>query len=68
MKLVAGVCLFAFFTVAIPAQQQAPIRSGARTVAVYATVADPHGRLVPDLTQEAFELYDNGKLDRKSVV
>jgi Ca-activated chloride channel homolog len=45
-----------------PAQQQPPFRSGTRTVAVYATVTDSEGRLVPDLTQEDFEVYDNGKL------
>jgi VWFA-related protein len=41
--------------------QQPPIRSGARTVAVYATVTDKDGRLVPDLGREAFEVRDNGK-------
>ena len=43
-----------------PAQQQ-PFKSGARTVAVYATVTDADGRLVPDLVREDFEIYDNGK-------
>jgi VWFA-related protein len=52
---------------AIPAapDQAAPqdrvFRSGARTVAVYVTVADAGGRLVPDLTRDDFEVYDNGK-------
>jgi Ca-activated chloride channel homolog len=46
--------------VAAPAGQQ-PIRSGATTVAVYATVADAEGRLVPDLTRDDFEILDNGK-------
>ena len=40
---------------------QQPIRSGARTVAVYATVTDKDGRLVPDLEREVFEVRDNGK-------
>lgn len=43
------------------AQDRQPFRSGARTVAVYATVTDEKGRLVPDLTREDFEIYDNGK-------
>ena len=43
-------------------QQQPPFRSGASTVAVYTTVTDSTGRLVPDLKQEDFEVYDNGKL------
>lgn len=40
---------------------QAPFRSGAYTVAVYATVADHTGRMVPNLEGTAFEIYDNGK-------
>jgi Ca-activated chloride channel homolog len=43
------------------AVQQPPFRSGAYTVAVYTTVTDASGRLVPDLTRDQFEVYDNGK-------
>src|SRR5476651_946656 len=44
------------------AQQQAPTFTGGnRTVAVYATVKDADGRLVPDLTREQFQIDDNGK-------
>jgi Ca-activated chloride channel homolog len=43
------------------AAQQPTFRSGARTVAVYATVTDKDGRLVPDLPRELFEIRDNGK-------
>jgi VWFA-related protein len=46
---------------AAPAQQQPTFRSGAKTVAVYATVSDKDGRLVPDVPGEAFEIRDNGK-------
>jgi Ca-activated chloride channel family protein len=35
-------------------------RSSVRTVAVYATVTDREGRLVPDLTRDAFTVFDNG--------
>jgi VWFA-related protein len=42
------------------AQQEPTFKSGASTVAVYATVTDSAGRLVPDLTRDDFELYDNG--------
>jgi VWFA-related protein len=49
------------------AAQQGPIRSGARTVAVYATVTDKDGRLVADLDRDAFEIYDNGKLQPTTV-
>src|SRR5262245_55696771 len=38
------------------------IRSGTRTVAVYTTVTDVSGRLVPNLTRDDFEVYDNGRL------
>jgi VWFA-related protein len=48
--------------VSVAAQQQTPFKSGASTVAVYTTVTDASGRLVPNLTQEDFEIYDNGKL------
>jgi Ca-activated chloride channel family protein len=41
---------------------QPPTFSGVnRTVAVYATVTDAGGRLVPDLTREQFQVNDNGK-------
>jgi VWFA-related protein len=50
-----------------PAPQQPPFRTGARTVAVYATVSDREGRLVPDLAREDFEVYDNGKLQPIAV-
>ena len=43
-----------------PQQQQPTFKSGAKTVAVYATV-ESGGRLVPDLTREDFEVRDNGK-------
>ena len=47
--------------------QQPPIRSAARTVAVYTTVTDAQGRLVRDLPREAFEIYDNGVPQTLSV-
>ncbi len=45
----------------VPQQQEPTFRSGAATVAVYATVTDVAGRLVPDLTKDDFEIYDNGR-------
>ena len=54
--------LVALSTVAGAGQQQPPFKSGAKTVAVYATVTDGKGHLIPDLTREDFEIYDNGKL------
>src|SRR5262245_11999647 len=41
--------------------QQPTFRTGTRTVALYATVTDAQKRLVPDLTQDHFEIFDNDK-------
>jgi Ca-activated chloride channel homolog len=41
--------------------QETVFRAAARTVAVYATVTDENARLIPDLTRDDFEIYDNGK-------
>jgi VWFA-related protein len=66
MKHVAPVLLVSsiILSTALLAQgpPQAPLfRSGTKTVAIYATVIDSAGRLVPDLEQKHFEVYDNGK-------
>jgi Ca-activated chloride channel family protein len=45
-----------------PQQQPPTFKSGARTVAVYATVSDGQGRLLSDLTRDDFEMYEDGKL------
>jgi Ca-activated chloride channel homolog len=42
-------------------QQEQIFRSGLKAVAVYVTVSDAQGRLVPNLTKDDFEVYDNGK-------
>ena len=43
-------------------QQQPPFRSGIKTVAVYATVSENNGRLVPDLGRDDFEIREDGKV------
>jgi Ca-activated chloride channel homolog len=58
----AASVLAALGVVAASQDQQQPFRSGASTVAVYTTVTDSTGRLVPNLTKDDFEIYDNGKL------
>lgn len=46
----------------LSAQQQQPtFRGGADTVRVFVTVTTPDGRLVTDLTQDKFEVRDEGK-------
>jgi len=55
---------FAFVLILIASltqSQQPTFKSGARTVAVYATVAQKDGRLITDLAREAFEIRDEGK-------
>jgi Ca-activated chloride channel homolog len=59
MKTILACCLAS--AVAVASDQQATFKAGARTVAVYATVTSPEGRLVPDLPRESFAIFDNGK-------
>ena len=59
MCLGAVVSIAMVVTAALHAQQ--PTFTGAnRTVAVFATVTDASGRLVPDLAREQFQIDDNG--------
>jgi VWFA-related protein len=43
------------------AQQEPMFKAGNRTVAVYATVTDAAGRLVPDLRRDEFTIFDEKK-------
>ena len=55
-------------TTIVAAQGQPPTFStGNRTVAVYATVTNAEGRLVPDLTRDDFVVEDNGKRQELSL-
>src|SRR5437762_10088020 len=58
--LVSFVASLALSSAVAPSQQPT-FRTGARTVAVYATVAQKDGRLVTDLARDAFEIRDEGK-------
>ena len=49
------------------ALQQATFKDVVRTVAVYATVTDAGGRLVPDLKREDFQVDDNSKPQQLTV-
>ena len=59
--LLLAACLVSA-TVGIGAQQAPSFRTSSQTVPIYATVVDRSGRLVPDLLEQHFEVYDNGKL------
>ena len=63
MKLFAAFVAAALSASVIAAQQQqAPLfKSGSKTVAVFATVLDSTGRLVPGLEATDFEILDEGK-------
>ncbi|MEZ5292467.1 MAG: VWA domain-containing protein [Vicinamibacterales bacterium] len=58
-SLPIAVALVASSLLAVSAQPT--FRSSVRTVPVYATATDATGRLVPDLTQDDFEILDNGR-------
>src|SRR3954462_1658404 len=47
---------------AVLAARQPTFRDGTQVVSLFVTVADAQKRLVPDLTQDDFEIYDNEKL------
>lgn len=60
-RLLTIGCVAAAALAVAHAQQQPPtFGTTTRTVAVYATVTNPQGRLAPDLTRDNFEVDDNG--------
>lgn len=62
MRLLSAIVAAAVSASVLGAQQQQPtFRSGAKTVAIFATVLDGNGRLVPGLEMEDFEVLDEGK-------
>jgi VWFA-related protein len=66
--LVASVAAFASsLIIARAAAQQGAFRATVQTVPVYATVIDSAGRLVPDLEQKDFEIYDDSKKQELSI-
>lgn len=71
MTRIVTVALVLVVGASLLARQEPPqgttFRSSSRTVAIYATVTDATGRLVPDLEQRHFEIYDNGKLQPLTI-
>ena len=68
MKRLAFIALgLAASSVGLAAFQQATFKDVVRTVAVYATVTEPGGRLVPDLKRDDFQVDDNNKVQQLTV-
>ena len=67
VRVPTSALLLTSLTASSIAQQPPTFKSGAKTVAVYATVTESGGRLVPDLTRDDFEVRDNGKPQPISV-
>src|SRR5207247_7384062 len=67
IRVAALVAVAVTTLVSAPRAQQPSFSSGAKTVAVYATVTNAPGRLVPDLTRADFSIDDNGKRQELTV-
>ena len=62
MRLAPLLAIAALAVEPLAAGQQPPLfRSTAATVSIFATVTDVQRRLVPDLTQDDFQIFDNDK-------
>ncbi|MCU1382551.1 MAG: hypothetical protein JWL71_1248 [Acidobacteria bacterium] len=61
-KPIAGAAaLVAALSMSLGAQQGPTFKSGTQVVSIFATVTDPQKRLVPNLTQDDFQVFDNDK-------
>ena len=60
-KTLAAAIVLGLSVSALSGYEEPTYKIGNRTVAVYATVTGPDGRLVADLPREAFAIDDNGK-------
>jgi len=55
------IAIFVLVLSTLPSGQEPTFKGAIRTVAVYATVTNAEGRLVPDLGRDLFSVFDNGK-------
>jgi Ca-activated chloride channel family protein len=64
IRIFAPIAATAILIASLAAQEtpQKTFKVSTNTVALYATVTDAEKRLVPDLVQDDFEVYDNNKL------
>jgi Ca-activated chloride channel family protein len=63
LRLGSGMALVMAAVVIAAPQQQPPFvfKAGTQVVPLFATVTDATGRLIPDLTKEDFQVFDNNK-------
>jgi Ca-activated chloride channel family protein len=62
IRLSCGAIVAAALAAGLPvAAQQPTFRSSTQVVSLFATVTDAENRLVPELTQEDFQVFDNDK-------
>ncbi len=67
-RLVPGALLALALAAGLPAAAQQPtFRSSTQVVSLFATVLDGQNRLVPDLTQDDFQVLDNDKPQQITV-
>jgi Ca-activated chloride channel family protein len=55
------IAIFVLVLNALASGQEPTFKGAIRTVAVYATVTNAEGRLLPDLGRDLFSVFDNGK-------
>ncbi len=60
-KPLACAAALAATTISLAAQQGPTFKSGTQIVSLFVTVTDPQRRLIPGLTKEDFEVFDNEK-------
>src|SRR5580704_2403925 len=62
-RMIVCAALAAAAPLAVPGESQQPptFSTANRTVAVYATVSEAGGRIIPDLERDVFAIEDNGK-------
>ena len=60
-KPILGAALAAAMSISLVAQQPPTFKGGTQVVSIFATVTDPQKRLVSNLTQEDFSIFDNEK-------
>ncbi len=61
-KPIAGVAaIAAVLSIPLVAQQGPTFKAGTQVVSIFATVTDAQKRLVPDLTKDDFQVFDNEK-------